>query len=384
MSLNKVIKRTVILLTFVFLNVGVWAQTSNIYVHINQIQDQNYPKLRAYVSVEDKKGDPVLSLVRGNFTPGIDGNELAGEMEIASFQYTEKPIAYGVILSTQGLMAGEPIARQKEALLDLIDYMRDYDTLSVYLMDEEPVTLFENLTKAEVDTELINNLESSDYGRKVFDSIVSVGRKLSSSEIERKAIILISDGRDQESRYDQETAQKILNELGIPVFPLGLRVLGGQYLNVLDELAHATGGSYRYNRRFESVPDNTLQIQNLLMQSYVLEFKAKELPADDQVHQMMVKVVDKEVESTDYKNFTAVKVPFPLWLKIVVAVIVVILLILLIILSIIKRNKERKKMGITKRKCPVCKKRMKDDWDDCPFCKYLEPKKKNKKKNKDD
>jgi exosome complex RNA-binding protein Csl4 len=56
----------------------------------------------------------------------------------------------------------------------------------------------------------------------------------------------------------------------------------------------------------------------------------------------------------------------------------------LVLLIIILTRMNRKKLGITKRRCPECKRRMKDDWDDCPFCKYMPKKQKKEKKKEED
>ena len=87
--------------------------------------------------------------------------------------------------------------------------------------------------------------------------------------------------------------------------------------------------------------------------------------------------------SSFFKNFFAPKVPMPLWLKILIGSLSLAALVLLIIMILILRKKARQRIGITNRKCPVCKRKMKDDWDECVFCKYL-PKKKKKNKKKEE
>ena len=66
-------------------------------------------------------------------------------------------------------------------------------------------------------------------------------------------------------------------------------------------------------------------------------------------------------------------------MKIVILIGAVVLILVLILLMILGRIRLRKSLGITKRRCPECKRRMKDDWEFCPFCRYLPPKKKRKK-----
>lgn len=375
-----------ILSLFVFIYIGwgtLYAEDAPFEVRINQIIDINYPLMKVYITVDDEEGVPVLSLIRGNFSSRIDGVEVESSLEIAGFQYTEEPVAYSVLLSAQGLMDGEPLNEQKESVKNLVDAMKPLDTLSLHLIAEEPIPVFENLTKDLIDLEVISAIEANDEQPKLYDSLVAISRKLDQTEIQRKVIFLFSDGRDQESRYDEEESLKIINRLSLPVYTIGIRMLGGQKLNILDEISLETGGSYRYSAKFPNITENSGQLMELVNQSYVLELKSKGVKPDNETHQLMVKVQDKDIESSFYRNFTAIKVPFPFWLKIFLLVLFFVIIIAAIVFSILLRRSRRKKMGIKKEKCPVCRRRMKDDWDECPFCKYLEPKeKKNWKKDK--
>ena len=118
--------------------------------------------------------------------------------------------------------------------------------------------------------------------------------------------------------------------------------------------------------------------------SYVLTFRSRGVKADDAFHQLMIQVDDKELSIQGFRNFKAVKNPFPFWMKLVLAGIAFLLLVLILFLMIFSRIRLRKKLGITKNKCPECKRRMRDDWEFCPFCRYLPPKKNKRKKRKEE
>ena len=61
----------------------------------------------------------------------------------------------------------------------------------------------------------------------------------------------------------------------------------------------------------------------------------------------------------------------------------IILFVGVIVLLIVKKSLKRKSMGITRRRCPDCRSIMKDNWESCPFCKYMpELARKKSKKNK--
>jgi flagellar basal body-associated protein FliL len=99
----------------------------------------------------------------------------------------------------------------------------------------------------------------------------------------------------------------------------------------------------------------------------------------------MLQVNKSDKELVTYRNFIAVKVPFPLWLQIVILASVLILVAGGIVFLWFFQQSQRKALGISDRRCPDCGRRMKDDWDFCPFCRYLvHDKRRKKKKNKDE
>jgi|GEM_PF-1158182 len=357
---------------------------------IEMVESRNFPKVETIVNAEDETGAPILSLVRSNFQVRVDADIEIEDIDLERFAATERPIHYYILLSNSGIMEGAPLAMQKEAVYKIIDALRPQDTLSVYAVGSEPLPIIESSVGGEVDATPLEELAISDKQAKLFDSLIGLSRIVKEESLDRSAvkgrsvIITLSDGRDQESRSTLDDVVASYEDLGFPIYSVGIRMLGAQYLNIMNSLSTRTGGYYHYSSKVEGVPDRTDAILEQISMAYLVIFRVKGLPADDERHQLMVQVVDKEERSEAYKNFTAVKVPFPFWLKIAVLIAVFLLIVLFILLTILSRRKERKAMGIGKRRCPDCGRRMKDDWEFCPFCRYLKNDKKRKKRQPKD
>jgi hypothetical protein len=206
-------------------------------------------------------------------------------------------------------------------------------------------------------------------------------RKAARRETRRKAVIMICDGRDQGSRFTKDQLAAVLGESEIPVYAVGIRVLNTQSLSVLNEIADSSGGSYIYARSLKDIPGSLKTIYRKITRVYLISLRVKNIPADDLPHTLELTVDERDAWGKGTKTFIAVKNPLPPWVKWAAAGGVFLFVLVCVVLHIAVRTGKRKRMGITRRRCPACKRRMKDSWDECPFCKYL-PQKKRKPKEK--
>lgn len=353
-------------------------------VKVDQIVSKDYPGITAYAVVENDKGEAVTSLSPSLFKFRIDSMEYKMKTSIVPFSMKESPIDYTILVSNNGIMDGEPLDFQKNAVLQFIDMMKPSDRLSLYTIGEEAVPVFEALTKEEIDVALVNKIPVAPDQPRVYDSLIGVLRKVERRTTERKAVIVISDGRDQNSRFTKEQLNDVLSECGVPVYAIGIRVLTSQSLSNLNEIADKTGGTYLFSAALKSVPADLKNLMGKITQCYVISLKVKDLKGDNLPHHLEIAVDERDASGKGEKAFVAVRHPVPRWVKWAILGGVVLFAIAMVILSIIFGIRKRKKMGITKRRCPSCHARMKDSWDTCPFCKYLgEPAKKKKKAKKD-
>jgi hypothetical protein len=354
-------------------------------IKIDQIVSSDFPNMTVYAVVENNKGEVVTGLAPGLFKFRIDSMDINAKTTITPFSMKEPPIDYTIIFSNNGIMEGEPLDFQKNAILQFIDAMKDTDQLSLYTIGEEADVIFEEQKKEAIDSANINSVEISSAQPRLYDSIINVLRRVQRRRSERKIVIIISDGRDQNSRFTKDQLNTVISEVEIPVYALGIRVLNAQSLSNLNEMADLTGGSYLFASRPSEVPENLKNLTGKITQPYIIELKVRNIKADDLPHVFEVAVNERDSQGKGQKTFVAVKVPIPHWVRWAVLIIVAVLIVASVVLWIILRINKRKKMGITRRRCPDCHNRLKDSWDSCPFCRYLpDIKKKKRKKGKTD
>jgi hypothetical protein len=353
-------------------------------ITIDQVISSQYPAVRAYAIITNAQGELVGNLAPNLFTFKIDAMDIRVQSTVMPFQLRKQPIDYTILFSNNGIMDGEPLDFQKNGILQCIEELEEQDTLSVYAVGEEAVPVFEGLRKEAIDVASISKIAVSSTQSRLYDSMMNVLRRAQRRDLVRKVVIVISDGRDQNSRFTKEQLQSVFTETGIPVYALGIRVISAQSLSNLDDFAQMTGGTYWYASRLADIPTRLKGLVHIITNPYVIDLQVRDVKADDLTHKLEVGLSSSEYTGKGDKAFVAVKIPIPWWVKWAVAGAVVLVLMVVVVLFLVRRQANRKRMGITQRRCPDCHQRLKDTWDSCPFCKYLPQVKKKRKPKKQD
>lgn len=370
------------LMFVLFISIVSFAEAKEtIDIRIDQIISEDYPEVKAYTVIKKTNGELISGLSPNLFSFRIDSEEIKLNSKITPFSMTNEGIDYTIMVSNNGIMDGEPLDYQKNAIIKFVELMNQKDTLSVYTIGEDAGLICEAVTKETFDSAVINGITISASQPRLYDSIINLLRKVEQRKNNRKVIIVLSDGRDQNSRFTKTQLEETLRSSSVPIYSVGIRVLSNQTLSILDGISELTGGSYFYSSKLSAIPDNLKKIVDCCTQCYVINLKLKGLKADDLTHILEVQVNERDSQGQGLKTFVAVKHPFPKWLKLVIVLLAVLFVICIVLLRIFQKIKKRKNMGISRRKCPDCKKIMKDSWESCPFCKYI-PELKEKKKKK--
>lgn len=356
-------------------------------VVIGRTFSKDFPKIKTYVSAIDKRGVAIERLSPENFVVRVDGRiQERLRIEVKPFAYAEEGVDYHVLLSANGLMEGEPMDMQRKAVTFLYENMKEKDTLSFYIFGEQFERVFMTKKKDEIQADLITKTKILGMNPGMYDAISNTVKEAAAKGTNsKKVLIIMSDGRNVGSTFDFQQTLDLLKQHDIPLYSLGFVVTSGKNLSTLNALSNQSGGRYVYaGRNLTGLHSRMKYLNDLIVQSYVLSFKIKGVDPDDMDHSLDIEVNHEGRQGNYKKLFKAHKVPLQTWVKVVIVICIILLIIILIIIFIVARKKQRKKMGITNRRCPECRRRMKDDWDECVFCKYLPPKKKKKnKKNKE-
>ncbi|MBN1423917.1 VWA domain-containing protein [Candidatus Fermentibacteria bacterium] len=348
-------------------------------MRLNQIISAGYPKMTAYVSVTDENGRPA-EVRPEQFAAYVDDVKVRGPISVKAASLSTEGTAYAVIISANGMNSGPPLFNQQFATKKLLDALSPSDVVSVFFHGSEVKAVFEyqpmEEQKGPLRAVIDKEIEAKGSQPQIYDAVVKAAGNLEKSNKTRKVIVLMSDGRDAKSNYTQEEMFQIIEKVNIPVYCIGFTAFGEGSLDILETIARYTGGLYTLARDVKDIPDAMMKIYDQINRVFVLSFKDNKLffAGDDKPHLLKITVEDHSgtVHSYDRK-FVAVSAPVPIWLIAVAALACLLIVALVVFLFILRRRAVRRTIGISNRKCEVCGRRMKDDWDACLFCKWLPP-----------
>ncbi|MEZ5306597.1 MAG: VWA domain-containing protein [Pyrinomonadaceae bacterium] len=208
------------------------------------------------VRVVDRLNRPISNLSKEDFSI-FEDNE---RQSIEFFSFSEVPTNYTLVVDNSGSMR-EQIEQVIEAGKTLIGTNRaDDETSIIRFINSQNIEILEDFTSDR--EELFDALDNMyiDGGRTaVIDAIYLAADSVSEYEkvrndTKRRALILVSDGEDRESTYDEKQLFELLRETNVQIYAIGfvdqLDSEGGfikkspqkKAVSFLKRLAEETGG----------------------------------------------------------------------------------------------------------------------------------------------
>lgn len=246
------------------------------------------------VSVCDPMNKPVTGLEKEHFKVFDD----KVEQTITHFAMDDEPVDVGLVFDISGSM-GNKLRRSRMAAADFFKTANPEDAFFLVEFNDAP-KLVVPLTK---DTgELQNQLTFAESkGRTaLLDAIFLAMHEMKKSTKTRKALLIISDGGDNSSRYTEGELKARVRESDVLVYSIGIFESGGgrdrspEESNgpaLLSDLAQATGGRYFDVEDINEMPDIAAKIGIELRNRYVIGYSPTVTARDGKYHHVQVKVV---------------------------------------------------------------------------------------------
>jgi Ca-activated chloride channel homolog len=245
------------------------------------------------VSVCDPKYHPVTGLEREHFKIFDD----KVEQTVTHFAMDDEPVAVGLILDTSGSM-GSKLRRSRMAAAAFFLTANPEDEFFLVEFNDRP-KLRVPLTQA---TEEIQNqlaFAHSQGRTALLDAIMLALHEVKKSSRKRKALLVISDGGDNSSRYSEAEVRDRIREGDVLMYAIGVfEPFGGRGRTpeesagpgLLTELAEQTGGRHFASDTIE-LPDIAAKIGIELRNRYVLGYSPTHQQRDGRYHRVQVKMV---------------------------------------------------------------------------------------------
>ena len=266
------------------------AKSGDVFVFRKEVDE-----VTLHATVVDDKNRLVTQLTRGDFSVFEDGQP----QKITSFRNEDIPVAMGIVIDNSGSMRDKRPA-VNAAAINLVKASNPQDKVFVvnfneeYFLDQDYTASIPKLKDA------LERIESRG-GTALYDAVVASSDHLKKSgSLEKKVLLVVTDGEDNASRESLEQAIKRLQEENGPtIYTIGL--LGDEHSKrakrALREMAEDTGGVAFFPKDLNEVESITQQIAHDIRNQYTIGYK----PTTPR-SQGGFRTVKVEAQARGYKN----------------------------------------------------------------------------------
>jgi len=239
--------------------------------------------------------DPMNRLVTGLETDNFAITEAGVKQSIKYFSSEDEPISLGLIFDISGSMANK-ILRSREAAVEFFKTANPQDEFFVVTFNDRP-QLLEDFTKSVADIQ-----EKIAYvipkGRTaLFDAIYMGINKMEGARNPRKALLIISDGGDNSSRYTQNEIRSLVKEADVQIYSIGLFEQNAPTIEerngpaLLEDISNFTGGRMFWINDPSELADVATKISVELRNQYVLGYRPTNPVRDGKWRKVKVKLI---------------------------------------------------------------------------------------------
>jgi Ca-activated chloride channel homolog len=243
------------------------------------------------VTITDPMNRLVTGLDKANFQL-FEGNS---SQEIRTFSAEDAPVSLGVIFDSSGSMASK-MDRAKDAVIEFFKTANPQDEFFMITFNDEPeaVSDFTNSVD-EIQNKLVFAVPR--HRTALLDAIYMGISKMRHAKYAKKALLIISDGGDNHSRYTEGEIKSLVKEADVMIYAIGIydryasameERLGPQLLSDITEL---TGGRAFTIDNPNDLGDVATKIGVELRNQYVLGYRPTKVVRDGKWRKIKVKLL---------------------------------------------------------------------------------------------
>ncbi len=305
------------LAVFVCMSLAAFAQTdvNDVHVQAHEVEKPKAPPKENVVTTKDGLTtrvrplkvdvdlvlvpvtitDPMNRLVTGLEKENFQLFEGSSAQEIRTFSSEDAPVSLGVIFDSSGSMSSK-MDRAKEAVVEFFKTANPQDEFFMITFSDEPETVSEFTNSVdEIQNKLIFAIPK--HRTALLDAIYMGVSKMRQAKYAKKALLIISDGGDNHSRYTENEIKSVVKEADVMIYAIGIydryasaleERLGPQLLSEITEL---TGGRAFTIDNPNDLADVATKIGVELRNQYVLGYRPTKVVRDGKWRKIKVKLL---------------------------------------------------------------------------------------------
>ncbi len=252
-----------------------------------------------YTTVTDK-GKPVNHLQASNFKISEDGVA----QKIQGFEYVKNlPINVGLVVDTSASML-DSLHEAEQAALKFLDFsIAQKDRAFVVSFDNEPYLLSKLTGRKDKLVRSLSGLRA-EGSTALYDAIV-YGLYQFTGVKGKKALVILSDGKDTASKFDYDTLLEYVRKSGISIYGIGLKISGTdlEVKGKLNKIASLTGGQTFYVDSAKNLEGVYRQINEDLRAQYLLTYYSTNVEAKEAWRKVEIKVEPTNLQARTISGY---------------------------------------------------------------------------------
>lgn len=242
------------------------------------------------LTVTDPMDRLVTGLEKQNFLVLEDNHSQA----IRTFACDDAPVSIGVIIDLSGSM-GNKVVRARGAVLQFMKTSNPQDEFFVIGFNDRP-ELITDFTSSPDDVEARLATVQPGHRTALLDAIYFGLEKMKQAKYQRKALLIVSDGGDNNSRYTENEVRSAVKEADTQIYSIGIfdpeaatvEERNGPLL--LNDISGDTGGRLFRVDDLSEMGDIATRISAELRNEYVLGYKTDNARTDGKWRKVKVKL----------------------------------------------------------------------------------------------
>lgn len=250
-----------------------------------EVEEVEVQFVELYTSVLDAAGSPIVNLARDEITVLEDGVE----QSIRRFEKVEDlPIHVGIVLDTSASMVGVLDDVRRAALSFLDQAITPKDRAAIITFNTFP----------DLKVPLTNDARAlgaglagiAPEGRTALYDSVMFGLYYFTGVKGQRALLVLSDGKDESSRFDFDQTLEYARRAGITLYTIGLRLGDPSARAKLRRLAEETGGASFLLRDIDQLGPVYARIQEELRSQLLIAYQSSNTSEDGEFRRVEVEV----------------------------------------------------------------------------------------------
>jgi VWFA-related protein len=237
------------------------------------------------VTVTDSYGAAFPGLARDTFHLFEDGVE----QDVKYFTAEDAPVSLGIVFDASRSMEGK-LDQSRAAVSRFFHTTVPGDEFFLVEFNNAPRLSSPFTRNTESIEKALVGITARNWTA-LLDAVYMAIHEMKHAANARKALLILSDGGDNNSRYTETEIRSRVREADVCIYSIGLG--GGllkHHVRLLKDLSDATGGQYAHAEKMTDLPDVVARISGAIRYQYLLGYSSSNSSNDGMYRKIQVRL----------------------------------------------------------------------------------------------